>query len=245
MATGEKKWSTKGKQAKKMSFEPFPAGTYGLKLRGGTVDIKRGAKPESLPYVNAQMEALGTAQQEGGKNRVLFVRFFTSLKPSDKDGVVMPERSGQILEYAKALGEEASFNVVNVSAGELGSVPCLSAQEIKAWLQAHDGQTVQGKVKVRKGTKEYPNDQNELDYFVEAEPASEDEEDEEEPDEDEDEKDDAAEDIEAAGDDDDDEGSDEDEEDDDDDEPTPAPKPAKKSAPPPPPPAPAKKKSKK
>jgi hypothetical protein len=245
MATGEKSWSSKGKQAKRMSFEPIPAGEYDLKFRGGTAAIKKGKDPKSMPRVSLQAEALNTASSEGGKNRIIFLDLYTSLKPG-RDGEVMPERSGQVLDLAKALNEEVNFRTVSISDGDGGTIRCLDARQLKEWVTAHDGVVVKAKVKVKAGTKEYPNPTNQVDYFIASEEAPAEDEDEDETD-DEEVEDDASEDIEAAGeeDDEDDEVEEDDAEDEEEPEPTPVPVVKKKAAKPAPAPEPVKKAKKK
>ncbi len=168
MATGE--WSSKGKEAKKFNFEPFPPGEYELKLLGDSTETRRKQEPGALPYNATRFEALGTATGEGGKNRLLFHNFFLSLKPG-KGGDAMPERADQLAGFGKALGDEPQLPTqeYNIGTPDVPSyVTILDALVVKKWLIAHDGAIVKAKVKVDRGSKDY-GPKNVVEFFIEAE----------------------------------------------------------------------------
>lgn len=172
---GERTWSTKGKQVQKFEFKPFPVGEYPLVLDCSKIEIKKKQEPGKFPYINIAFTAQGTALTEGGKDRKVFHRFFVSLKPG-KDGNVMPERGNQIMGLAKGFGEELEgVRILRMKDENGNDVDVLDPKGIVAWLKARDGQTVMGRVKIQKGNTEYPNDKNEVDYFMEAEQQAEEE----------------------------------------------------------------------
>ena len=102
MTTGERTWSSNGREVKKFENKPITPGEYDLKMGGDWVQ-KVAEGTGKLPYLNGSVEVLGTAATEGGKNRKVYHRLFLSLKPGG-DGVVMPDRGNQLNGLAKGLG---------------------------------------------------------------------------------------------------------------------------------------------
>jgi len=236
MAKGESTFNLGKMDKKKRSFEPFKAGDYDLKLIGDTIEIRKpdpSKKPDPkrdppVSYVTCGFEALGSASEEGGKNRRVYHSFYTRLKPG-KDGIITPQCVDQIKGLADGFGDASKVDLKVTSENEQEVFSVIS---IKKYLESHDGDVVRARVGVQKGTKDYPNPRNRIEEFFEADEEREDEEDESEEDEDEgEESDDEGDEDEGDDEEDSDEDEDEDESEDDeedDDEEEPAPKPKKK-----------------
>ena len=188
--TGEVGYSSAGRTPVRMSYEPVAPGDYNLTLLGKSVEIKGKPEPGKLPYVNLAFTAAGTGG-EHGKDKRVYHKLFLNLEPSPKTGTPIVDQANQILGLAKALGVELSFGADAIlkkdralDDGSMQRVSILDPRKVVEWLQGFDGVTVKAHVKVRKGNKEYPNDQNEIAYFHEADgPREEEDEDEEEYDE--------------------------------------------------------------
>jgi len=160
MATGERTWSTQGKEAKKFEgFKPIPPGEYELKLNNDWAQ-KVADGEGKVPYLNGSFTALNTG--DGGKDRKIFVMFFLDLTPG-KDGTAMCERANGLLGFAKALGTNLNVPVVTMNGKEL-----LSPAAVKKFLASNDGSTVRASVKIEKGTGGYA-DKNRIEFFVESE----------------------------------------------------------------------------
>lgn len=176
---GESGYSSQGKTAVRMSFEPINAGDYELALVGQSVET-RVPDTSGVPYINCSFVARGTALQEGQKDRRVFKKFWLGIEPSPNTGAAPVDSADQLLGYARALGEELNFagdDTTTVTAkndkGETRQVRILRPKAVKAWLQEHDNTVVQARVKVRRGRKDKRtgqmyDDQNEIDYFIEA-----------------------------------------------------------------------------
>lgn len=174
-ATGEVGYSSQGRTPIKMNFDPFPAGDYDLTLLGGTIEIKGKPEPGKLPYVNLAFEAAGTATTEGGKDKRVYHMLFVNLEPSPKTGTPIVDQANQLLGLAKALGAELEFGSDAIlrkdkenDDGDMVKVNILDPRQVVEWLKQFDGAQVRAHVRVKKGTKDYPNDKNEIAYFIEA-----------------------------------------------------------------------------
>lgn len=224
MATGEKKWSTEGKSVKRVSFEPLPGGEYTFKVkRGWEVRKSESEKSSQLRYANGYFEVMGTAKGEDGKNRRHYHSFHCDLSPGT-DGEAMPNRSGQLVEFGKAVNEKFVLDLIQqnkrLKDGTYMKVDTLNPKQLVEQLNNLDGTEFRARLKVEKDfrTGELTNV---VDFFVEAEESG--NEDGEEPDEEEleeaDEDGDIDEDVDEADDAEDDADADEDaEEDSDEDE---------------------------
>lgn len=160
MATGERTWSTAGKEAKKFEgFKPIPPGEYDLKISADWVQ-KVAEGEGKVPYLNGSFTALGSGN--GGKDRKVFAMFMLDLTPG-KDGIAMPERANGLLGLAKGLGTNLDVPVVTMNGREL-----LSPAHVKKFLNGNDGAVVRASVKIEKGTGGY-EDKNRIEFFVEAE----------------------------------------------------------------------------
>lgn len=169
--TGEKSWSTNGKQATKFTFEPAPSKDWEAYVLGSTAEVKKKQEPGSIPYVNVAFELEGSAMTEGGKNRRIYKMFFLSLKPG-KDGNISPARQDGILGLARAYGEEADFPIIEMNDKDGNMVELLDPRAVVQWLKDHDMQALKlhSKVVSVKGQdgKATGDRRAEVDYFIEA-----------------------------------------------------------------------------
>lgn len=173
--TGELGYSSQGRTPVRMTYDPVPQGDYNLTIMGKSLEVKGKPEPGKLPYVNVSFTAEGTAKKDGGKDARIFHKLFLNLEPSPKTGTPIVDQANQILGLAKALGVDLAFGRDAIlrkdralDDGSMQKVNILDPRKVIEWLEGFDGVTVRAHVKVRKGTKEYPNDQNEIAYFIEA-----------------------------------------------------------------------------
>lgn len=158
MTTGEKTFSTAGREVKTISFKPINPGTYTLKL-GSDVSIAKADKPDAVPYINLSFEVEGTAESEGGKNKRVFHRLFIGMKPG-KDGVINMDRENQLTALTTALKTELEgIEIVEREAqnedGESVSLEYLNPKQIVEFLKGFVGCEVKGRIKTEKGTGGY------------------------------------------------------------------------------------------
>lgn len=182
MATGEKTFSSEGRQVHVFKSTPFKQGDYDMKLMN---DAETRTKPGegNLPYINVSFEAQGTAEKEGQKNRRVFHRFFLDTTPSSKDGVAMVDRGNGIVAFAAAASQPLSVSLVARKKGvgeDAQEVDILGPKGTVAYLKALEGTIVRAHVKVvagteadpERGTQGYPA-KNEVAYFILPEDAGE------------------------------------------------------------------------
>lgn len=237
MAKGESKFDSSAEKTHKYENKPLPVQDYEFKLLSGP-EIKVAQGVGKLPYINAQLELLNTAEKKGGKNRKIYHRFFLNTSPG-KDGVKGTNRQDGIVAFAQAIGKKLVCNTepaVKVDdKGNKENVVILTADSVKQWLGGMAG--AMGKLKSKNEKDQRNPDQSwpKVDFFhAAAESSDEDEEEElDEEVEEADEEDEESDEEEADEDEDEDESEeDEDEdsedEDEDEDEEEEAPKPAKK-----------------
>lgn len=165
MATGEKKFSTSGREVVKFQNTPIAVGDYELKLIADTVKIGKRPEPGKFPYVQIAFEALDTAAEEGQKNRRVYHMFFLSTKPA-KNGMIMVDRADQVVGFCKGLGEEAAFPMVPMLGEDKREYDVIHPKAIEKFLKERDGVIVKAHIKIRKD-KEY-GDKNVIDYFEEV-----------------------------------------------------------------------------
>ncbi len=144
MAKGEKTFSTKGQEVKRFQSNPLPTGEYDLKILGHKAEVKTSTNSK-MPRVYCPLEAMNTGDN-GGKNRWVFHNFFLSLKPGT-DGVIMPNRGGQIVDFAAVLGQDMDFPVVEKPDAEGNLVEVLEPRAVLKLVKALDGMLVRGHVK--------------------------------------------------------------------------------------------------
>ena len=173
--TGERRASSAGTAVSKPSFDPIATGDYTLKILGDKVTVAAPSQsnPESVPYINARFEVLDSALTEGGKNRLVFPRFFLKNTPTAKGNVPWKGSSG-LNGLAKAIGEEFDVPVIDYTTIGGTTFEILEPVAVKAWLASKDGMTFKAHVKAVKGgeyvdasgNKQTRNDGNEIAYYI-------------------------------------------------------------------------------
>lgn len=181
MATGQRTFTTEGREAKKFESKPPTPGEYEMVLRMEKWKVGKADGAGKLPYLTGPIELLNTASQEGGKNRTMYHMFFLDLTPG-KNGAPMVDRADQLVGFARSVGTEMEgINVETTKksvkdaagqeTGELVDADVLNAQQALEWLQQFDGSVFRGKTKIEKGTQGYP-DKGKVEYFIEADEAA-------------------------------------------------------------------------
>jgi hypothetical protein len=140
MAKGEARYSSAGKPVVRFDNKPLPKDDYQLELKKEGLEIKRSVEkgPDAIPYINCRFAALGTATKEGGKDRLVFNKFFLSLKPGS-DGIVMPERGGGLVEFCRSYGEEADFGLITQEQSDGTEVTFFDPEEVLEYLEGKVG----------------------------------------------------------------------------------------------------------
>ena len=156
--TGEKTFSTAGREVKTVTFKPINPGNYSLKL-GSDVSIAKADKPDAVPYVGLSFEVEGTAESEGGKNKRVFHRLFIGMKPG-KDGVINMDRENQLTALASALntqieGVEIITRDATDADGNSVTLEYLNPKQVVEFLKGFAGTEVKGRIKTEKGTGGY------------------------------------------------------------------------------------------
>lgn len=164
MATGESRWSSEGREVKRLNKELIPNGLYPLELKDGP-RIGKAEGEGKTPYVKCAFVAQGTGK-DGGKDRWVFHMLNLGLTPG-KDGTAMPERGGQLLELAAAFGEAIDVNVLSLKDANGKEVAkYLDPKGVVEYLEEHAGQIVTGKVYIEKAKKNSKfDDQNKIEFF--------------------------------------------------------------------------------
>lgn len=136
MARGEARYSSAGKQVHRFDNTPIPVGDYQLLLVEEGLSIKRSVEkgPDAIPYVNTWLRALDTAPKEGQKDRLVFHKYFLSMKPGS-DGIIMPERGGGIVEFCRSHGEEADFQILTLVKSDKTTEDYFDPEEVMEYLK--------------------------------------------------------------------------------------------------------------
>lgn len=167
MTAGVTKWSTEGRDVKRIEFKPFAAGDYDFILDTSAATVGKNEEKEgAVPYVKGVKVKIPEVQTATGSPRSVYWMAHLGLTPGS-DGIVMPERANGLLGLARALGEEVDVSELNDDAGHR-----LSAKEVKQWLLDHDGATGRCHVKVQAASGGYPA-KNEVAYWMDAGDAAE------------------------------------------------------------------------
>jgi hypothetical protein len=166
MATGEKRFSSKGRKVQRFDDSPVPPGSWPLKLRADKAEIRKSDK-SGMSYLNVPFEAVGSG--DGGRDKWIFHMFHLSLKPG-KDGKVMAERQDGLVAYAIGLGADFDFQQVTVKDAEGNKVSAIDAMSALKWIKNRDGEEVKAQTKIEKGRDGY-GDRARISYFEEAEGA--------------------------------------------------------------------------
>lgn len=154
MAAGESKFSSRGVAIKRFENTPIPKGTYEFELLSDGMEVKVSLEnPEnSIPRIGCRFAAHGTAKEEGGKNRLYFHDFFLSTKPG-KDSTMMPARGGQLIEFARAQGDELDDidleeKTITNADGQEETVKYLSPGQVMEYLESKVGGMLEGKLNI-------------------------------------------------------------------------------------------------
>lgn len=138
MAKGEARYQSAGKSVHRFDNKPIPVNDYQLQLLGEKegLEVKKSEEkgPDAIPYINCRFRALGTAAKEGQKDRIVFHKFFLSLKPGT-DAVIMPERGGGIVEFCRAGGEEADFATLTLQKSDGEEESYMDPEEVLEYLK--------------------------------------------------------------------------------------------------------------
>lgn len=180
MAEGVRTFSFQGRKVRE--FKPLQPREYDGRLQGNAAAIKKSdKKPGAVPYLLVPVEALGTAEVEGGKNRTIHHMLFITTEPQS-DGSLRVEAEDQLLALAQSMGVDMpEFTSVpyptkilyhkdpktqqmrkakgneSVDHTEDKTIYILSPDEVKEWLIANDGKELRFRVKTQKGTDGYPD----------------------------------------------------------------------------------------
>jgi hypothetical protein len=165
MAQGEKTFSSDGRDVSRFDRSPLRAGEWTGKFHSSKAEIGKKNDPGAIPYVkNVYFEALDSATEEGGSNKRVYQMFFLMLTPG-KDGKLMPERQGQIIDLAQAVGVRFDGGVVTTKNSQGQTVEYLNPKDVVKYLQSLDGELVKFRSKIKKGTGGY-DDSATVDYFI-------------------------------------------------------------------------------
>lgn len=166
--TGERTFNTSAQQVVTPKATLIPPGTYAMTVSSGA-EVGCAKRPDAIPYINVSFEVDGTATKEGGKNRRAFHRLLLGLKPG-RDGVLNPNRSNGVTAMAKALGTELEgIEIVEREVevdGQTVKQEYLNPRQVLEWVKSFEGSTLKGRIKIQKGTAEYPDDKNEISAFM-------------------------------------------------------------------------------
>ena len=242
MAKGESSFDASKRKVKRFDNKPPTPGEYDFKVRTSKAAITVADGVGKLPYINGvQFELLDSAENEGGKNRVLYKSFFLKVSP-DADGVAAVDRGDGLVAFSKSIGVNLKLGegaVIKKPAkdknGKEYTALLLDPKKVAAWLKEQDGSKGSLRSKVRKDKDDPEKQYGDVAYFIESEGADEEdeetEEESEETEETEEDEDTDSDDEETEEDEDEDEevedeeeSDDEEEEDDDEEEEEPAPK---------------------
>lgn len=140
MTTGTSTFNT---SSRTVSTKPKPIakGKYTATLRTGKLEVRgsKNAPGKPVRVGGAYVEV----PQENGKAYRVYLDIYTSLKPG-KDGVVMPDRGGQIVDLAAALSsplEGIETHTTTYTDEKEGEVTCefIDPSGVKAYLANFDG----------------------------------------------------------------------------------------------------------
>lgn len=131
-------------------FEPFPAGEKELVLDEHSVTVKQPTKPGKTPYVKVLFTALGTAQQEGGKDRKVSHMFHLKLGPN-----AMYSRPGQLSDFAWATGNDIEPETAVWTDQDGAEIPYLDAEQVAEFVRQFGGNTFRAHISIDKGDAEY------------------------------------------------------------------------------------------
>lgn len=172
MTTGERTFSTVGRNVVKPKQTLIPNGPYQMTLDSGAAAAKAEAW-DAIPYVKVAFTVEGTALKDGGKNRKAFHQFYLSMKEGS-DGVVNVDRENGLLALARACGtdfegvEIIEQTLTNPENGDTKTAEYLNPVQVVEFLKGLEGQTVKGRIGTKPGSNGYEA-KNEIKAFSKAE----------------------------------------------------------------------------
>jgi hypothetical protein len=170
MAQGEKTFSSDGRDVARFDRSPLRAGEWTGKLHSSKAEIGKKQEPGAIPYVKSvYFEALDSASEEGGSNKRVYQMFFLMLTPG-KDGKLMPERQGQIIDLAQAVGVPFNGGIVTTRNAQGQAAEYLNPKDVVNYLKSLDGELVKFRSKIKKGSGGY-DDSATVDYFIASDDA--------------------------------------------------------------------------
>ena len=186
MAKGESSFDASKRKVKRFDNKPPTPGEYDFKVRTSKAAITVADGVGKLPYINGvQFELLDSAENEGGKNRMLYKSFFLKVSP-DGDGVAAVDRGDGLVAFSKSIGVNLKLGegaVIKKPAkdknGKEYTALLLDPKKVAAWLKEQDGSKGSLRSKVRKDKDDPEKQYGDVAYFIESEGADEEEEDEE------------------------------------------------------------------
>ncbi len=152
--TGMKTFNSTGEETQKIQpYRPPEPKIYEARLDASAVSTA--VAKDGRPYVTgARFVLSGTAQVEGGRDKHVTHIFWLGTQKGDKGGKADVYRSGGLVSLARALGEEITdVGTVDQTLPDGRNYEALNANDVKAWLQAHDGRVLSLKTGLRAGDK--------------------------------------------------------------------------------------------
>lgn len=170
MAKGQSRWNPNDRQVAQNEFPTAPTNDYVLKSKKNfRVDCKQDAG--AIPYVWGNVEILGSAPTEDGKNISMLLPFYLTLTPRKEDGKPAVDLAGGLTDLCQKLKvtvpDEIMEGVMLHAAveGERGDVEALNAKLIKEFLNNLGEFTIKAHVR-RKPAKDGWPAKNTVDYFI-------------------------------------------------------------------------------
>ena len=182
MATGQKTFSSKGvKTQGAMEYTPPTPGWYGSTFDASGVGVE--TTQDGRPVIKGLVFALeGTAKTEGGKlakaKHTLYLGTGPGKSKDGKETTPDVQRRNGVIRMARGFGEEldgvTEQELTNPDNPNAPGPMVLNPQEMKKWLQDHDGRHI----RVKTGVRSFTNDAGEtikyatIEMFEEALPAT-------------------------------------------------------------------------
>lgn len=171
MAQGESRWNPKDRQVVQNEFPTAPTNDYVLRAKANKWMI--GCKDETgaIPYVHGQVELLGTAKEEGGKNISMLLPFYLTLTPRKEDGKPAVDLAGGLTDLCQKLKAEVPDTVIVKTfpgTDERGQCEALDAKAVQTFLNGLGEFVIKAHVKLNPAKGGWPA-KNQVQYFIEDE----------------------------------------------------------------------------
>lgn len=151
-ATGTTSFSTSGRKVAEGGFPQLPNGKYAGTLRTSKAELRSSQQaPGKPPRVSGSFVEVKHEE----KSYRVYLDFFTSLLPG-KDGIIMPDRGGQIVQLAACLGTGLEADTLTATyQGDDGEVTTgyIDPQALKQYLLNNDGAEVYIQVRGEKDNR--------------------------------------------------------------------------------------------